>query len=130
MSDERLDQEVKIGLADGLVLAVAAPALALNFVPLIIALAVGHIGLGLWLSQERWKWLASSAGTWAVAGIALYALWAFNWNPPAGIGDEPNWLVLGSQAVLLPAIMVALFGAPGERSLLADYVKKFGDLRP
>lgn len=130
MDETNLDREVKVGLVDGLVLALAAPALILNFAPVLIPLAIAHIALGLVLTSSKGKWLASSAAIWGVAGFAVYGLWVFGWNPPAGASAGPDWTTIACQAVLLPAIMLALFAAPGERSMVAQYMRKFGALEP
>lgn len=130
MGDSDLDREVRLGFFNDMVLAVAAPALVFNVVVLLVPLAICHSILGLLIAQSKPFWLATSAVIWAIFGAGFYGLWVVGWNPLAGTGPSPELIVLGCQTVLLPGIVGALFGAPGERSLLADYVKKYGEIEP
>ena len=126
-----LDREVKFGLIDGAVLAAAAAALAFDSTPALVILTLAHIGAGLMISSSRVFWLATSVVIWVIAGAVLFGLWAIGWNAAAGLpGGTPDWLTIACQSVLLPGIMLALFSAPGGRSVLADYVKKYGELAP
>lgn len=89
--------------------------------------AAGVLLAGLVKSGSKVVWLVSEAPIRAIwFGVVWWLVFSAGWFPASVKADI--WLLLAT-SVLVPSLVMSLFTENGYRLQVADYIRKYGELK-